>query len=258
MSRVPIGIFDSGVGGLSVWQELRKTLPNESLLYFADGKNCPYGQKPTQEVLQYVKDAVENLLEVGVKLIVIACNSATAVAIDYLRENYDVPFVGMEPAVKPAALCSKSGVIGILATQTALEGDIFKETSALWSIKAKIITSVGKGFVEIVEQERENTPEAIETIRKAVEPLLFEGVDKIVLGCTHYPFLKDAINGIIGDRDIELMDSTTAVAKRTKFLLDKFDIMADADNIPEYSFATFAGDEYLSKIANRVAQIKSL
>ncbi|MFR5872282.1 MAG: glutamate racemase, partial [Alistipes sp.] len=129
MNNAPIGVFDSGLGGLTVWRELYRKLPHESLIYYGDGKNCPYGDKNREEVTAYVDLAVRRLIDRGVKLIVVACNAATAMAIDHLRRNYALPLVGLEPAVKPAAMASRSGVIGILATAATLNGRLFRETS---------------------------------------------------------------------------------------------------------------------------------
>ena len=143
MNDAPIGVFDSGLGGLTVWSELRRKLPVESLVYYGDGKNCPYGDKSPEEVRKHVDFAVRRLLDRGVKLIVVACNEATAMAIDHLRETYPVPFVGLEPAVKPAALSSHSGVIGILATAATLKGRLFRETSQRYAGRVRILSRVG-------------------------------------------------------------------------------------------------------------------
>ena len=157
MNDAPIGVFDSGLGGLTVWSELRRRLPRESLLYYGDGKNCPYGDKTREQVTEAVDFAIRRLVDRGVKLIVVACNAATAMAIDHLRAAYPIPFVGLEPAVKPAALSSRSGVIGILATAATLRGKLFRETSRRYEDRVRIIARVGEGFVELVEQNRERT-----------------------------------------------------------------------------------------------------
>lgn len=243
MNDAPIGIFDSGLGGLSVWREVIKLLPHESVMYFGDGKNCPYGDKDEELIKRYATDAVDFLVGKGAKLIVVACNTATAAAIDMLRERYrNIPIVGMEPAVKPAALSTESGVIGILATAASINGRLFHDTSARFADKVKIISAVGEGFVEIVENDMENTPLAERTVRRVIAPLIEQGADRIVLGCTHYPFLKDTIRKVIGNDDIMLIDSAPAVAKRTEFLLEQFGMRASADNRPSHDFYT-AGDE---------------
>ena len=148
----PIGVFDSGMGGLSVWQEIVKLLPSESIVYYGDGKNCPYGERSREEVIGFVQDAIDLFIEKKCKAIVLACNAATAMSVEYFRKRYpEMIIVGMEPAVKPAALNSRSGNIGILATKATLEGALFRETSHKFSKNVNIISSVGEGFVELVE-----------------------------------------------------------------------------------------------------------
>ena len=250
----PIGIFDSGLGGISVWQALHKALPSESLIYLGDGARCPYGSRTEAEVLRFTVEAVERLLAEGCKMIVVACNTATAVAIKTLRERYpDIPFVGLEPAVKPAALKTQTGVIGVLATERSLQGDHFRRAEAKYGADVKILKHVGEGFVEAVEQNEEQMPETAELVRKAVLPLVEGGADKIVLGCTHYPFLRDVIAGIVGD-GVEIIDSSEAVARRVEALLDEFDIKAETDNQPEYRFLTFADEAYAEKLRRKAFQ----
>ena len=250
----PIGIFDSGLGGISVWQALYKALPSESLVYLGDGARCPYGSRSEQEVLEFTVEAVERLLAEGCKMIVVACNTATAVAIKTLRERYsEIPFVGLEPAVKPAALKTQTGVIGVLATERSLQGDHFRRAEAKYGADVKILKHVGEGFVEAVEQNEEHTSKTAELVRKAVLPLVEGGADKIVLGCTHYPFLRDVIADVAGSR-VEIIDSSDAVARRVEALLDEYDIKADAESVAEYRFLTFADEAYCEKLKNKAFQ----
>lgn len=250
----PIGIFDSGLGGISVWQALHDALPYESLIYLGDGARCPYGSRSREEVLQYTEEAVERLLAEGCKMIVVACNTATAVAIAYLREKYPtIPFVGLEPAVKPAALSTKSGVIGVLATKRSLEGDHFRRAEAKYGAEVSILKAVGEGFVEAVENNEEHTAETAELIRKIVTPLVEGGADKIVLGCTHYPFLREEIAQVVGD-GVEIIDSSEAVARRVLALLEENDIVAEEGAAPEYRFLTFADESYAEKLRNKAFQ----
>ena len=252
MNKAPIGIFDSGLGGLSVRQEIIKLLPHESVIYYGDGKNCPYGDKSEELIRQYATSAADFLVDKGAKLIVVACNTATAAAIDFLRERYrDIPIVGMEPAVKPAALSTRSGVIGILATAASIKGKLFHDTSTRFGDSVKIISAVGDGFVEIVENDMENTPQAEQTVERVIAPLIEQGADRIVLGCTHYPFLKDAIRKVINGRDIVLIDSGRAIAKRVEFLLAQFRLQAPADNIPSYEFYTAGEEAYRRRIIEK-------
>lgn len=252
MNNNPIGIFDSGLGGLTVWREIRRLLPEESLLYFGDGENCPYGAKPVDDIRKYTQEAVGWLISKGVKLIVIACNTATAAAIEQLREMYpDICFVGMEPAVKPAALSTKTGVIGVLATEASLGGGMFRESSEKYGENIDIISAPGNGFVELVEENKEGTDEAYKVVRQVVGPLVEKGADKLVLGCTHYPFLISDIRRVIGDAGIEIVDSAPAVARRVADILKKEGLLAGENHEPEYEFYTLAGEVYLRKLIDK-------
>lgn len=251
MDNRPIGVFDSGLGGLTVWRELQRGLPNESLYYFGDGINCPYGDKSKDEVLQYVVNAVEELIGHNIKMLVVACNAATAFSIDYLRANYSIPIVGMEPAVKPAVLNSKSGVVGVVATAATLNGSFFSATYDKYAEKATIIPSVGDGFVELVESNMEESQEALSRVEQVILPLIDQGVDEIVLGCTHYPFLIKAIKEVIGDRDIKIIDPASAIKCRVEQLLNDYNISASATNMAEYKFFTASNEKYLLKLKRK-------
>lgn len=245
MDNRAIGVYDSGFGGLSVWRELRKMLPEESLIYLGDGKNCPYGGRSREEITSFAVEAVEALVAEGAKMIVVGCNTATTAAVAYLRERWsDMPIVGLEPAVKPACLTSRTRRIAVLATEHSLKSDMFLATAARYASDVEVIKVVGKGFVELVEQGLERSVEAEIAVRRVVEPLLDEGIDKIVLGCTHYPFLRPLIEQVIGEKDIEVIDSGEAVARRVKWLMERYDIAADGTKHPEYHFLSFADEEY--------------
>ena len=248
----PIGVYDSGFGGLSVWRALYDALPNESLVYLGDGKNCPYGDRTAEDIVRFANEAVERLLAEGVKMVVVACNTATAVAIKGLRERYpDIPFVGLEPAVKPACLATRTGKVGVLATARSLEGDHFRTTAAKYADRAEILTAVGEGFVEIVEQSAEREPQSLERVRAVIEPMIAKGVDKIVLGCTHYPFLLEQIREVVGNREVDIIDSGEAVERRVEQLLDEYGLRADADHRAEYRFLTFADEEYAARLERK-------
>lgn len=249
----PIAVFDSGLGGLSVFSEVVRALPNESVIYYGDGKNCPYGDKTREEVIEIVDGIAKFLISKGAKLIVVACNTATADAIDYLRSTYDVPFVGMEPAVKPAARASKSGVVGILATAPTLEGRLFKETTEKYAEGVKVIPRVGENFVELVEADRENTPEAETVVASVIRPLIEQGADHLVLGCTHYPFLSGVMERIIGDRNITIVNPAPAVARRVKDMLEQKGLSAATGHIPEYEYFTSGDEAYLKRITEKAA-----
>ena len=216
-----IGIFDSGSGGLSVYRELIKVLPQERYLFFADNAHCPYGEKTPEYIQDRGRTITEILLGMGADIIVVACNTATAAAIATLRAEYpDVPFIGMEPAVKPAALGTRSGVIGILATAGTLKGSKYLNTRGRYADDVKIVEHVGQGFVELVENGILDGPEAESTVRASLQPLLDAGADTIVLGCTHYPFLQPVIERLAGP-DVKVIDPAPAVARQTVRVLQE-------------------------------------
>lgn len=251
-NNAPIGIYDSGLGGLTVWREVRRALPSESLVYLGDGKNCPYGSRPQEQIRELADEAVAYLVAQGCKMVVVACNTATAAAIDFLRTKYrDIPVVGMEPAVKPACMNTRSGVVGVLATERSLDGDLFRRTAAKYSDGVEVITAPGRGFVELVEADRENTPEAEACVRSAVADMLARGADQIVLGCTHYPFLIPVLKRVIARRSVEIVDPSPAVARRVVQLLDQNGLRAAADHRPEYTFHTFADEAYRLRLATK-------
>ena len=252
MNNAPIGIYDSGLGGLTVWREVRRLLPEESLLYLGDGKNCPYGSRSREEVRSLSDAAVERLVEEGCKLVVVACNTATAAAIDFLRANYAaLPIVGMEPAVKPACLHTRSDVVGVLATERSLDGDLFRHTAARYGRDVEVIAAPGTGFVELVENNLEETPEADRTVAAAMAEMLARGADQIVLGCTHYPFLMGPIRRATAGRGVTIIDPAPAVARRTAELLDARGLRAEAGHRPEYGFLTFADEAYRERLRRK-------
>jgi glutamate racemase len=212
-----IGIFDSGVGGLSVFREIRKLLPEERYIYYSDNAHCPYGEKSREYIIDRAREITRLLLSEGADIIVVACNTATAAAIATLREEFQIRFIGMEPAVKPAAMSTKTGVVGVLATAGTLKADKYLNTREKWAEGVKIAEHVGQGFVELVEKGCTSGPEAEDVVTESLKPLLEEGADRIVLGCTHYPFLSETISKtaaiIAPGRDIKVIDPAPAVAK---------------------------------------------
>lgn len=249
MNDSAIGVYDSGFGGLSVWRELRAALPGESLTYLGDGKNCPYGGRSREQITAFAEQAVGRLLDEGCKLIVVACNTATAAAIDTLRARWPhVPVVGLEPAVKPACEQSLTRRIGVLATAHSLAGDMFRRTAARYASDVEVFTAVGEGFVEIVEQGAEDTERAQQVVDRVVRPLVGHGVDCIVLGCTHYPFLRRQIERALDGRRVAIIDSGRAVARRTAHLLDEMSLRAPAGHAAEYRFLSFADETYRMRL----------
>jgi len=227
-TKQPIGIFDSGVGGLSIWHEIVNLLPNENTIYFADSKNAPYGQKAQEKIIEFSIKNTELLLERGCKLIVVACNTATTNAIKYLRTNYDVPFIGIEPAIKPAALQTKNNIVGILATQGTLSSELFNNTSQKFSEGITIIEQIGEGLVPLIEEGKRDSVEMKNLLQLYLKPMIEKNIDYLVLGCSHYPFLIPQIRNIVG-KNVTIIDSGEAVAKQTKAVLEKNDLLNNSN-----------------------------
>lgn len=220
----PIGIFDSGVGGLSVLREVSHLLPSEDLVYIADQVHVPYGNRSREEVLGFSQEIVRFLINKGSKLVIIACNTASAVALEELRKLYPtLPFVGMEPAVKPAAHETRSGVVGVLATPATFQGDLYSSTVEKYARGVTILQDTCPGLVAQIEQGRINSPETRQILETALQPMINEGVDEIVIGCTHYPFVIPLIREIVGG-EINVIDPAPAVARQVGRLLEQFEL----------------------------------
>lgn len=237
MSNYSIGIFDSGVGGTSIWKEIQKLLPQENTLYLADSFNAPYGEKSQKEILDLCVKNTELLLQKGCKLIVVACNTATTNAISYLRENYDVPFIGIEPALKPAALQSKSKKVGILATKGTLSSNLFHSTAENHANGIQIIEQEGTGLVPLIEQGQIESQETTALLKSYLEPMLKEGIDYLVLGCTHYPYLIPLLKKVL-PKNVKIIDSGEAVAKQTKAILKKLGLSNSSEEKGKHQFYT--------------------
>lgn len=236
-----IGIFDSGSGGLSVFREILKVLPSEHYIYYSDNANCPYGDKSPEFIRKRCREITDKLLDEGADAIVIACNTATGAAISDLRSSYSIPFIGMEPAVKPAALGTKTGVIGVLATEGTLKASKYLKTKGIYKDSVRIEESVGRGFVDLVENLKLEGPEAEQVVRRSVQPLLDAGVDTIVLGCTHYPFLIDVISKVAGP-GIRIIDPAPAVARHLVDVLREKNI-SQTDENPERELIASGSDK---------------
>ena len=213
----PIGIFDSGIGGTSIWREIHQLLPNEKTIYLADSKNAPYGQKSKAEIIALSIKNTEFLLSMNCKLIVVACNTATTNAIRELREKYTIPIIGIEPAIKPAANNSKTQTIGILATQGTLNSELFNKTAEMYQ-DIKIVEQVGHGLVQLIENGNINSPEMTKLLNNYLKPMIEANIDYLVLGCSHYPYLIPQIKKILPPH-IHIIDSGEAVAKQTQNIL---------------------------------------
>ncbi|WP_422083654.1 glutamate racemase [Ulvibacterium sp.] len=218
MKDSPIGIFDSGVGGTSIWKEIQKLLSNEDTLYLADSKNAPYGEKSREEIVRLSQKNTEFLLQRGCKLIVVACNTATTNAITDLRENYNVPFIGIEPAIKPAALNSKSKTVGVLATKGTLASSLFHSTSENHAYGIQVMEQEGTGLVELIEKGELESEKTRGLLKKYLDPMLTKGIDYLVLGCSHYPYLIPLLKELL-PQQVRIIDSGEAVARQTKSIL---------------------------------------
>ena len=221
-----VGIFDSGSGGLSVFRELRKLLPEESFVYYSDNAHCPYGEKGRDYIISRARWITDFLLDKGADIIVVACNMATAAAISSLRNEYpDIPFIGMEPAIKPAVKRTSTGVVGVLATAGTLKADKYLNTREKWAENVKIAEHIGQGFVELVENGNTSGPEAEAIVKDSLQPILDEGADVIVLGCTHYPFLTGTISKVAAelypDRELKIIDPAPAVARHALKVMEE-------------------------------------
>lgn len=218
-----IGVYDSGVGGLSVWKELVRQMPEQDYIYVADSANCPYGEKSPAYIVERADRISEFLVSEGVAAIVVACNTATAAAIKYLRSKFPVPFVGMEPAVKPAAIASRTGVVGVLATANTFKGSLYRDTVMKYASGIKIVEKVGRGLVEAVEKGE--VPYGL--IREYVESMKAQGADVIVLGCTHFPFLEKEI-ALAAGPSVRIINPAPAVARQTARVLRNLDAAKQA------------------------------
>ena len=214
----PIGLFDSGIGGTSIWSAIHELMPYEDTIYLADSKNAPYGLKSKEEIIALSMKNTEFLLERNAKIIVVACNTATTNAIKELRAKYDVPFIGIEPAIKPAATQSKTQKIGILATKGTLSSELFNKTVEIYP-DTEIIEQIGYGLVELIEDGKLNSPEINQLLHSYVEPMIEENIDYLVLGCSHYPYLIPQLKKIL-PQHIKIIDSGEAVAKQIYHVLN--------------------------------------
>jgi glutamate racemase len=220
----PIGVFDSGVGGTSIWKEITALLPNENTIYLSDSKNAPYGEKSKQTIIDLSIKNTEFLLQQNCKLIVVACNTATTNAIKILRDMYSVPFIGIEPAIKPAALKTKTNTIGILATKGTLNSELFEKTANTINKQIVIKEKIGKGLVELIEEGKIESKEITALLSSYILPMIDDKIDCLVLGCTHYPYLVPKIREIVGEK-MQIIDSGEAVAKQTKAILEKHQLL---------------------------------
>lgn len=249
----PIGLFDSGIGGTSIWREIHELLPKENTIYLADSKNAPYGQKSKEEIIELSIKNTEFLLNKNCKIIVVACNTATTNAIKELRAKYNVPFIGIEPAIKPAALHSKTQTIGILATQGTLNSELFHQTAEKFH-ETKIIEQIGHELVPLIEEGKINSSEMDKLLHLYLEPMITANIDYLVLGCSHYPYLIPQIKKIL-PTEIKIIDSGEAVARQTKKVLSEEIGLNEGNEVSQFVFYTNSDPKVLNDILNNKYKI---
>jgi glutamate racemase len=236
----PIGIFDSGVGGLSVWREIAKQLPHEDTIYFGDQIHIPYGPRSMEQIRSFSEAITRFLLDRSCKIIVVACNAASAAALAYLRSTFpEVPFVGMEPAVKPAAETTRTGVVGVMATPATFQGALFASVVERFAGDVKLVKEICPGLVQQIEAGELNTPKTREMLTNFLKPILEAQADTIVLACTHYPFVIDAVRSLA--LGVNVIDPAPAIARQTDRVLKDRNLTADSNRVGTHSYFT-SGD----------------
>lgn len=254
MNNSPIGVLDSGVGGISVLHHIRRMLPAENLLYVADSAHAPYGAKAPEEILARTQAIAGFLVNRGAKALVVACNTATAAAAGGLRQQFDLPVIGMEPAVKPAVTATKTGVVGVLATVGTLKSAQFAALLENYGQGVKVVTQAGVGLVERVEQGDLDSPETRGLLQACLQPLLDVDADTLVLGCTHYPFLRPAIASLLQGR-MTLIDTGEAVARHLANRLRDLGLLAGQDRSGTEQFWSSIAAEQLPQSAQVIRQL---
>ena len=227
MNKQPIGIFDSGIGGLSILEEINRILPNENIIYLADNKNCPYGNKENSAIVKLSLKNTSLLIQMNCKIIVVACNTATTNAIKEIRNSFSIPVIGIEPAIKPAILKTKTNKIGVLATEKTLTSSLFNKTSNKFSKQVEIYEQIGYGLVDLIEKGK--IKESHDLLESHIEPMLKSNIDQLVLGCTHYHFLIPIIKKIL-PKNINIQDPNEAIARQTKKILTINNIQNSLEN----------------------------
>jgi glutamate racemase len=247
-----VGIFDSGVGGLSVLRSIRSLLPSHPVIYLADQAHVPYGAHTQQEVRQFSEGISRFLISRGARIIVIACNSASAASLYHLRTVFpEIPFVGMEPAVKPAASTTHSGVIGVLATPVTFQGELYASVVSRFARQVTVLQDTCPGLVGQIEAGRLDAPETRRILERALAPMLENNVDTIVMGCTHYPFVIPLIQEIVGP-GVQVIDPAPAVARQAKRLLEEHGWLVPCGNPPPASFFSTGESSQLSEMLPRL------
>jgi glutamate racemase len=253
----PIGVYDSGVGGLSVLRAIHRQLPFEATLYFADQAKVPYGERPLEEVRELGEGVARMMMEQGAKLIVIACNTASAASLKHLRTLYpDFPLVGMEPAVKPAAEQTLSGKVGVLATPSTFQGELYASVVERFAQDVQVFQATCPGLVQQIEKGYLETPKTRRILEEALEPMLKEGVDTFVMGCTHFPFVIPLIRKIAGE-DVRVIDPAPAIARQTERLLSQFRLLHPSTSKPIHRYLTSGDPNRFSRLLVQLLDIEA-
>ena len=251
-SSAPIGIFDSGVGGLSVLRQIRIQLPHENLIFFADQGHVPYGPRLLEQVQAFSEAITRFLLEQGSKLIVVACNAASAAALYHLRETFPtVPFVGMEPAVKPAAEQTQSGVVGVLATPATFQGELYASVLERFASGVTVMQDTCPGLVSQIEKGELDSPATRTILENALKPMLAHGIDLVVMGCTHYPFVIPLIEAIVSPQ-VKVIDPAPAVARQVGRVLAARGLQTAQTKPGQVRYLTSGNPEKLAELLPRL------
>ena len=241
MNRNPIGVFDSGVGGLTVVEEIRHLLPLEDIVYYADTANFPYGQKSVAELRRLAAEATCFLIGKKAKLVVVACNTASSAALSALRQQFPLPFVGMVPAIKPASAATRNGKVGVIATEATFQAEVFADLVAEFAQGVRVFVKPCPGLTELVEKGETDSPEIRRLLHLYLDPMLAEGIDVLVLGCTHYPFLRPAIESVVGN-GVTVIDTGLPVARQVVRMIEAHDLATDSPQHGKLACFT-SGDE---------------
>ena len=258
MSGAPIGLFDSGVGGLSIWRQVVHALPSESLFYVADQANVPYGHRSADEIQANSLGIADYLVAQGCKAIVVACNTASAVALEPLRQRFpQLPILGLEPAVKPAVQLTRSGVVGVMATPATFQGQLYRATVGRYATAVHVVEQVCVGLAELVEQGDLEGPDCDARLMGYLQPMLDAGADTIVLGCTHYPFVIESIRRLVGPA-MAVLDPAPAVARHLADVLGQAGLLAtDPAGALAPRFATTADPLAFNRALSRLVGVSS-
>jgi glutamate racemase len=251
MQNQPIGIFDSGIGGTTIWKEISSLLPYEDTIFLADSKYAPYGKRSKEDIITLSVKNTEKLLALNCKIIVVACNTATTNAIKVLRSAYNIPIIGIEPAIKPAAIQTKTKKIGILATKGTLSSELFIKTSDLYTQNIEVIEVIGTGLVELIEKGKVDTDEMYMLLYSYIAPMLDKNIDHLVLGCTHYPYLTPILKKILSNQ-VTIIDSGKAIARQTKTVLIENNLLNPKFKIGQHILYTNGNINLLKDILSKI------